>query len=103
MPMTRYSSGSPYAATPQTSWYLENLTLRDVKSDPTDKAYVIPTNYHQRPYNLSFELYGTKDYWWVFQVLNLDVIRDPIYDFTAGLTIRVPTKERLLNNIQATK
>ncbi len=103
MSITRYSSGSPYAATPQTTWYLENLVLRDIKQDPTDKAYTIPTQYNLRPYNLSYELFGTKDYWWVFQVLNMDKIRDPIYDFKAGLVIRIPTKERLMSNIQAVK
>ncbi|MNK44106.1 hypothetical protein D3C87_628280 [compost metagenome] len=103
MPVTRYSNGSAYAATPQSSWYLDNLVLRNILPDPTDKAMVISTKHDMRPYNLSYELYGTKDYWWVFQVLNIGVIRDPIYDFKAGLQIRVPTKERLLSNIQATK
>lgn len=103
MALTRYAGGSPYAATPQSSWHLDTLVLRDIKPDPTDKAIVVSTAYNYRPYNLSYELYGSKDYWWVFQILNLDVIRDPIYDFKAGITIRVPTKERLLSNIQATK
>lgn len=96
MSITKYGSGSVYKQTPQTSWYLDNLALRDVQSDPTDKAMVIPTKHNMKPYNLSYELYGNKDYWWVFQILNMGVIRDPIYDFKAGLTIRVPTKDRLL-------
>ena len=103
MSTVKYSGGSPYVATPQSSWYLDNLVLRDVKPDPTDKFVTIGTSHEMRPYNLSYELYGTKDYWWVFQVLNMNVIRDPIYDFKAGLQIRVPTKERLLSNIQAVK
>lgn len=103
MAQTRYSGGSPYAATPQTSWYLDTLVLRDIQPDPTDKPYTIEARHHYRPYNLSYELYGSKDYWWVFMVLNMDLIRDPIYDFKTDLVIRVPTKERLLNNIQATK
>lgn len=102
MSIIRYSSGSPYAATPQTTWYLDNLVLRQVDPDPTDKIMEVPIQYDQQPYNLSYELYGTKDFWWVFMVLNPDRIRDPIYDFKAGLTIRAPTKERLAN-IQAVK
>lgn len=103
MAVTRYSSGSPYAATPQSSWYLDNLVLRDIKPDPTDIAMALETKYEFRPYNLSYDLYGSKDYWWVFYVLNMDVIRDPIYDFKAGVIIRVPTKDRLMSNIQAVK
>lgn len=103
MSTVRYSGASPYVATPQGSWYLDNLVLRDIKADPTDKAHVISTAHARRPQNLAYELYGSKDYWWVFQVLNMNVLRDPIYDFTAGKQIRVPTKERLLGNIQATK
>lgn len=103
MAITKYSAGSPYAATPQGSWYLENLVLREIKPDPTDKIIVVSNLYNQRPYNLSYDLYGTKDYWWVFMTLNMDQIRDPIFDFVAGITIRVPTKERLMSNIQAVK
>ena len=96
MALVKYSGASPYAQTPQNSWFLDNLVLRELKSDPTDTAMVIPTEYDQRPYNLSYELYGTKDYWWVFMVLNMDKIRDPIYDFKAGISIRVPSKTRLM-------
>jgi hypothetical protein len=103
MALTRYSSGSPYAATQQTTWYLDTLVLREVNPDHTDTIMVVPTQYNLQPYNLSYDLYGTKDYWWAFMVLNPDVIRDPIYDFVAGITIRVPTKERLIGNIQAVK
>ena len=103
MAITKYSTGSPYAATPQTNWYLDNLVLRDIPPDPTDKAITLEAKYDQRPYNLSYDLYGTKDYWWVFQVLNMNVIRDPIYDFRTGINIRVPTKDRLVGNIRAVK
>lgn len=103
MTQTKYRNGSPYAATPQTSWYLDNLVLREIREDRTDKPMVIEPKYHQRPYNLSYDLYGTRDYWWVFMVLNMDVIRDPIYDFRAGTLIYVPTKERLLSAMGAAR
>jgi hypothetical protein len=99
MAIVKYNSASVYAITPQSSWYLDNLVLRNLTSDSSDKILVIENKYDMRPYNLSYDLYGTKDYWWVFQVLNMDLIRDPIYDFKAGLIIKVPTKERL-NTIQ---
>lgn len=103
MSKVRYSSGSIYVATPQTSWYLENLVYRDIQNDPSDRFIVIEPKYQFRPYNLSYKLYGSKDYWWVFQTMNMNEIRDPIYDFKAGIRIRVPTKERVLNNVKAVK
>lgn len=97
MTIMKYKSGSPYYYTPQTSWYLENIKLRDLQNDPTDKFVQITSNYEFRPYNLSYELYGNPDYWWVFMVLNPDLIKDPIYDFTTGKRIRIPTKERIFS------
>lgn len=103
MSLMKYSSASAYIATPQSSWYLDNLVLRDIQNDPTDRFVTIENKYDQRPYNMAHDIYGSKDYWWVFMVMNLDVIRDPIYDFRAGLRLRIPAKERLLSNIQAVK
>ncbi|ASV44766.1 baseplate wedge subunit [Agrobacterium phage Atu_ph07] len=98
MTEVKYRSGSPYAATPQTSWYLENLVLRQIDRAPSDKKITLHPKYENRPYNLSYDLYGTRDFWWVFMVLNIDIIRDPIYDFKAGIEIYVPTRERVLGN-----
>ena len=103
MTITTYGRGSPYSATPQSSWALDNLKIRQLLPDASDTFYVIPTRYNQRPYNLSYDLYGTKDYWWIFMQMNLDLIRDPIYDFKAGITIRVPSKERLMTGMEAEK
>lgn len=103
MSLMKYSTGSAWSATPQTSWCLENLVLRDIPNDPTDRFVVVENKYDQRPYNMAYDIYGSKDYWWVFMVMNLNLIRDPIYDFKGGLRLRIPTKERLLSNIQAVK
>lgn len=95
--MTRvdYRKKSPYSSTPQTSWYLDNLVLKNIPNDPTDTIMVLDSKYNERPDLLSHNLYGTRDYWWVFMVMNMDVIRDPIYDFKTGISIYVPTKDRL--------
>ncbi len=55
----------------------------------------ITHEYLHRPDLLSYMLYKTPEYWWVFMRMNMDLIRDPIWDFTAGTVIRVPTLERL--------
>lgn len=90
-----YRPGSPYASTPQTSWYLELLKYRDIGEHLSDKPITIDNKYNLRPDKLSYDRYGTRDFWWVFQVLNMDKIRDPIYDFTTGTLIYAPTRERL--------
>lgn len=101
MTITKYRSGSPYYLTPQTSWYLDNLVMKDFSSDPTDKFMVLSSKYENRPYNLSYDLYGTKDYWWLFMLLNPDTIKDPVYDFKAGLKIRYALKERVMNTTRS--
>ncbi len=96
MGVMNYGPGSVYKQTGQANWFLDNLNLPNLQSDPTDKALVVATQYDFKPYLLSDDLYGNQNYWWVFQVLNMGVIRDPIYDFRSGITIRVPTRDRLL-------
>lgn len=97
MSVKKYKSTSPYAKTPQTSWYLGILNRREINRDGTDREWTIQSKHHQRPDLLSFELYGTPDYWWVFMELNPNAIKDPIYDFNAGMIIYIPTRDRLEN------
>jgi len=40
-------------------------------------------------------LYGTPKLWWVFVQRNMDVIKDPIYDFEPGTEIYLPKKSNL--------
>lgn len=95
MPKVNYSSDSPYAKTPQTVWYLTQYVPREIPADGTDRDYVIPDAYHLRPDNAAVALFGTQEFWWAFAVLNPNILIDPINDFTAGKTIRIPTRERL--------
>lgn len=90
-----YRPGSPYASTPQTSFYLDLLKLRDLDPSLNDRPFPITSKYNLRPDKLSGDLYGSRDYWWVFQVLNPDLIKDPIWDFVTGKLIYVPSRERL--------
>ena len=95
MSRVNYKSTSPYFSTPQSSWFLSNFVHRDIPADGTDTLIVLSSKYELRPDKLSNDLYGTTNYWWVFCVLNPDIIKDPIYDFVAGIEISVPTVERL--------
>ena len=92
-----YKPSSPYYETNQTSWYLSNYQPREIPRDGTDALKVLETKYENRPDLLSYDLYGTPNFWWVFMVVNPDQIKDPIYDFKAGLAIYTPSATRLTN------
>jgi hypothetical protein len=91
-----YPASSPYFTTPQTSWYIGPIQYRNIPADSTDQFIAsLDPRYQYRPDALSYELYQTPAYWWVFMVRNVDLIRDPIWDMTAGMSIYVPTKSRI--------
>lgn len=95
MPKQTYPATSPFAKTPQTIWYLTQMVQREIPPHGTDRDYVIPDSYDLRPDNAAYALFGTAEYWWIFAMLNPNILIDPVNDFTAGKTIRIPTKERL--------
>lgn len=90
-----YKKVSPWGITPQTSFYLDLYIHRSIPADETDRFYVIPVKFHERPDLAAYDIYKKTDFWWIFAVRNPDLIMDPIYDFKSDLQIRVPTFERL--------
>lgn len=95
MSRVTYSGASPYAQTGQFSWRLGLYVDRSIPAQDTDTQIVVEPKYEHRPDLLAYDLYGSPAYWWVFMRRNLDVIRDPIWDMKAGITITVPAKEAL--------
>ena len=93
--MAVYNSQSPWAETPANNLYLELLEIRPVPAESDDYRYVIENQYKHRPDLLAYDLYGTPKLWWVFVQRNMDVIRDPIYDFEPGTVIYLPKKSNL--------
>lgn len=96
-----YPSNSPYTATPQTSWYIGTMVFRPIPADSGDQPFTLQMRHQYRPDRLSFDLYGTPSYWWVFCVRNSFLRRDPVWNFTNGLTITVPSAvylQKLLGN-----
>lgn len=90
-----YSKSSPYYQTPQTSVYLDVWVPPVIQASDTDGIIQISSRYIHRPDLLSQDLYGTPKLWWVFAMINPDIIKDPIYDLTSGLEIRFPAKSQL--------
>ena len=35
-------------------------------------------------------MYGDKDLWWVYAQRNIEILKDPVFDFEAGTEIFVP-------------
>jgi hypothetical protein len=89
--MATYSGHSPYVTTPQNSWYLGYYNHRSILPNITDDLVVIEQKHQHRPDLLSYDMYGTVDFWWVFAARNMDLIKDPIYDLNAGMQIYVPS------------
>ena len=95
MSVINYPASSPYSATPQASWHIENLVFRPIPADSNDKPFVLQLRHQYRPDRLSYDLYGTPIYWWVFCVRNPFLRADPIWGFTVGLEIMVPSMDHL--------
>jgi hypothetical protein len=93
--MAKYTQLSPYSATNQNNLYLELLEIRPVPADPDDLRYTIETQYNRRPDLLAYDLYGRAQLWWIFAQRNMDVIKDPIYDFVPGTVIFCPKQSNL--------
>lgn len=95
----KYSSTSPWFATPITNNYLDIFKIRPIAAELDDIRYVIRPQYTHRPDLLSSDLYGTPRLWWVFIQRNLDRLQDPIFDFVPGVEIYIPKKSTLFNSL----
>jgi hypothetical protein len=93
----KYKKSSPWYNTRQNRLYLDLITIRPVPAQKDDFRYAIENQYRHRPDLLAYDLYGDPKLWWVFTQRNMDVIKDPIYDFEPGLIIFVPKKSNLIS------
>ena len=93
--MATYSQSSPYKSTPQNNLYLELLEIRPVPAEPDDFLYTIESQYRHRPDLLAYDLYGNARLWWIFVQRNMEMIKDPIYDFVPGTVIYLPKKSNI--------
>ena len=94
--MVQYSSTSPWSRTTiQGEEFLDILRIRPVPADPDDFLYTIESQYVYRPDLLAYDLYGSHKLWWVFAQRNINILKDPVYDFEPGVEIYLPKKSRL--------
>lgn len=93
--MAIYNISSAYATTSQNNLYLELLNIRPVPAEDDDLLYAIEGQYKNRPDLLAYDIYGDAKLWWVFVQRNMEVLKDPIYDFEIGTKIYIPKATNL--------
>lgn len=94
--MANYGKNSPYGNTNFTSTgELGFFSIRPVPAEDDDFLYTIEPQYSNRPDLLAYDLYDTSKLWWVFAQRNMDIIKDPVFDFKAGTKIFLPKKSKL--------
>jgi len=93
--MARYSKFSPYYNTKENNLYLDLLKIRPIPAESDDFLYTIESQYRYRPDLLANALYQSPKLWWVFVQRNMEVLKDPIYDFEVGTKIYLPKKSNL--------
>lgn len=99
MARLEYSRQSQYSDTPQTSWYQDLYVHRSFTFSDSDSYFTITPEYQYRPDLLSNVLYGSPKYKWVFAVRNMDIIKDPVWDFKSGVKIRIPPVDVIKSEI----
>jgi hypothetical protein len=93
--MANYTPYSPWYKTEENSLYLELLEIRPIPAEADDVEYTIEPQYRHRPDLLAYDLYGYPKLWWVFTQRNMNVLKDPVYDFEPGKRIKLPKQSNL--------
>lgn len=77
------------------SGYLDFFVPVPIPVSSNDILWEITSGYSYRPDLLASDLYGSKDLWWVFAQRNIDILKDPVFDFIAGTKIYLPQEQNL--------
>lgn len=85
-----YNATSPYYNTPMKGNYLSKMVNRPIPKQSDDKLFEINETYNLRPDLLAYDLYNDADLWWVFAQRNPNTLKDPLFDFKQGTSIRLP-------------
>lgn len=97
--MANYKRTSPYFSTDKFGRFLDVMINRPITPKKADILYKIDKVYEYRPDLLANDLYGDSALWWVFVQRNPESIKDPIFDFRAGVSIFIPTKDQIAQDL----
>lgn len=81
-----------YSKTPIKDFYLDLAVIPTSEAMAEGKSlerHVVTPRQQYRPDLLSYDLYGSSNYWWTIVLLNRDQLRDPIRDLKTGTVLRV--------------
>jgi hypothetical protein len=91
-----YSASSPYSNTDIVNGkFLDIMTNRAIPMLASDRYWEITTVYEYRPDLLAYDLYADSRLWWVFAQRNPNRLKDPYFDFVAGVGIYIPRSDVL--------
>ena len=90
-----YSATSPYFETTINKKGLGMMKNRSIPKYSDDISFKITSVYDKRPDLLAYDLYNNQNLWWVFAQRNMDVLKDPVYDFVPGTEIYLPKQSQL--------
>lgn len=93
--MAESTGSNQYNNTPITDFYLDIAVLptqAEILANKHPVDMVVAPKYQYRMDLLSYDLYGTSNYWWVIALINRNQIQDPIRDLKSGMTIQVLSK-----------
>jgi hypothetical protein len=78
--------------------FLDVMINRPIPMQPSDIYWEITVAYQYRPDLLAYDLYSDSRLWWVFASRNPNRLKDPYFDFVAGVGIYLP-KQDLLSSV----
>lgn len=81
-----------YNKTPVKDFYLDLAVIPTSAAMANGRSlerHVVTPRQQYRPDLLSYDLYGSSNYWWTIVLLNRDQLKDPIRDLKAGTVLRV--------------
>ena len=91
-----YPASSPYFATGVVNGrFLDVLIDRPIPKLGSDRYWEITNTYDLRPDMLAYDLYADSRLWWVFAQRNPNTLKDPYFDFVAGVSIYLPKADLL--------
>jgi len=86
-----YPATSPYYSTGiVNNQFLDVMVNRPIPFQPSDIYWEIAQVYEYRPDLLAYDLYADSRLWWVFASRNPNRLKDPYFDFVAGVGIYLP-------------
>lgn len=95
---TNYDTKSYLRDSRYRSFYLDVAKLPVMTAVGGDYV-IVPPECENRIDLFSYQQYGSSRYWWMIALANADLIKDPIWDFTSGLTVLVPRDTALLEKL----